>query len=67
MALRRTEPEWKDFMTAAGISDDARATTYARTFVEQNITELSLPAFDKDALTELGVTALGDTFNIDPN
>ena len=51
-------------MNTAGISDDARATRYAQAFVQHNITELSIPALDKDTLTELGVTAIGDRLSI---
>ena len=64
MALRRSEPEWKEFMQSAGITDDERATTYAQKFVEQNLTELSIPALDKETLTELGITAIGDRLSI---
>ncbi len=64
MALRRTEPEWKEFMQSAGITEDARSTTYAQAFLANNLTELSIPQLDKETLTELGVTSIGDRLSI---
>ena len=55
MALRRTEPQWKEFLTSAGVDDDAACTTYAQAFIANGLTETSIPLLDKDTLTELGV------------
>ena len=64
MALRRTEPQWKSFLSDAGITDDTVLTTYAQSFVQNNLTELSLPGLDKDTLIELGVASIGHRLSI---
>ena len=64
MALRRTEPQWKSFLGDAGITDDTVLTTYAQSFVQNNLTELSLPGLDKDTLIELGVASIGHRLSI---
>ena len=64
MALRRTEPQWKEFLTSAGITDDAACTTYAQAFVTNGLTETSIPQLDKETLTELGVTTIGHRLSI---
>ena len=64
MALRRTEPQWKEFLTNAGIDDDAACTTYAHAFVENGLTETSIPLLDKETLTELGVNKIGHRMSI---
>ncbi len=62
MALR-TEPQWKDFLLAAGIPD-AEATTYATKFVQNRITELSIPELSKEILQDMEITVLGDRMAI---
>ena len=62
MALR-TEPQWKTFLIAAGIPD-AEATTYAQKFVQNRITEVSIPELSKQILIDLEVTVLGDQMAI---
>ena len=60
MALQiRTNAEWTTFFTNAGIPATEGAT-YAQTFVENRITEVSLPGLDKATLVDLGITVLGD-------
>ena len=62
MALRRTEPQWKEFLTNAGIDDDAACTTYAHAFVENGLTETSIPLLDKETLTELIINEVIEIF-----
>ena len=62
MALR-TEPQWKTFLLDAGIPD-AEATTYAKKFVDNRITELSIPEMTKEILQELEIAVLGDRMAI---
>ena len=64
MALRRTEPQWAEFLTSAGITDEPARTTYAQAFVANGMTETSIPTLDKEALVELGVTTLGHRLSI---
>ena len=63
MALQ-TEPQWKSFFTAAGITTAATLDTYAKAFVDNQVTENSLSQLDKDALTELGITTIGHRLSI---
>ena len=58
MALR-TEPQWKEFLKTAGITNDAKLTTYSKGFVDNGCNEHSLTELDKDSLTEIGVDLLG--------
>ena len=64
MALRRTEPQWAEFLTSAGITDEPARTTYAQAFVANGMTETSIPTLDKEALVEIGVTTLGHRLSI---
>ena len=64
MALRQTEPQWKEFFATAGISDDAQQTAYAQAFVTNGLTETSIPQLDKDTLIELGITSIGHRLSI---
>ena len=63
MALQ-TEPQWKSFFTAAGITTAATLDTYAKAFVDNQFTENRLSQLDKDALTELGITTIGHRLSI---
>ena len=51
--------DWIQFFIAANIPDDA-ANSYATTFVENRITESLLPQLDRQYLTQLGITIIGD-------
>ena len=51
--------DWIQFFIAASIPDDA-ANSYATTFVENCITESLLPQLDRQFLTQLGITIIGD-------
>ena len=64
MALLRTEPQWKVFLSTAGITDEAQQTTYAQAFVTNGLNETSIPQLDKDTLIELGVTTIGHRLSI---
>ena len=58
MALQ-TEPQWKTFFRDLGIDVDAKSTAYAKAFVDNLITDATLPQLDKDTLDELGVDVIG--------
>ena len=60
----RTYAEWSTFITNAGISEAAAVTNYAKSFVDNGLTETSLPQLDKDTLVELGVTVIGHRMSL---
>ena len=62
MALQ-TEAQWKLFFQGARINDYL-STTYAKTFVDNGFSELSLSQLDKDTLIELGITTIGHRLSI---
>ena len=62
MALQ-TEAQWKEFFTTASISE-AASTTYAKTFVDNGFSELSLALLDKATLSEVGITSIGHQLSI---
>ena len=51
----RDEESWKTVLQTYGIPEN-NAETYAKTFVEQQLTEQELPDLSKDDLKELGIT-----------
>ena len=55
--------DWIQFFIAASIPDDA-ANSYETTFVENRITESLLPQLDRQFLTQLGITIIGDVLCI---
>ena len=63
MALR-SEAQWKQFFTTAGITDDTTSTTYAKTFSDNGFNERSLQVLDKATLTQVGITLLGQQLAI---
>ena len=62
MALR-TKEEWTNFLIAAGIPQED-AAAYANAFVQNRLTELSLPDLSKEYLWDLGITIIGDIITI---
>ena len=65
MALQqlRTVAEWTKYFTDAGIPQ-TESTTYATTFVNNRITEVSLVGLDRNTLASLEITVLGDQLAI---
>ena len=63
MALR-TDAQWKTFFQSAKITDEPKLSDYAKIFVDNSLTELSLEGLDKETLTELGITVVGDRLSI---
>ena len=63
MVLRTGSDDWQELLTKIGISADS-AKTYAKTFVEENITKDSLTMIDWEVLKELGVTTMGHALAI---
>ena len=66
MALQRVgnEAEWTTFITNAGITDAAKVTAYAKSFVDNGLNETSLPQLDKATLVELGVDVIGHRMSL---
>ena len=62
MALRSKE-SWTNFIIAAGIPPEESAT-YANAFVENRLTESSLPELTKEYLKDLGINLIGDIITI---
>ena len=62
MALRSKE-SWTNFIIAAGIPPEESAT-YATAFVDNRLTESSLPELSKEYLKDLGITIIGDIITI---
>ena len=64
MALRiDQEPEWAAFFEECGIPTEA-ATTYAKEFKENCLTDNELPDLKMDLLKSLGITAIGHALAI---
>ena len=57
MALRAGSEVWQMLLTKIGIPADS-ARTYAKSFVEESITNDSLTMIDREVLKELGVTTM---------
>ena len=63
MALQ-TEAQWKQFFHSAKITDDTVTTNYAKIFMDNEFTELSLDGLDKETLNEIGITVVGHRLSI---
>ena len=63
MALQ-TEEEWKQFFQSLKITNDTVITNYAKIFMDNEFTDLSLEGLDKQTLTELGITIVGHRSSI---
>ena len=55
--------KWTDVFTQAGIAPES-AATYAKNFVDENLSQENLAMLDRALLTELGVKTLGDALTI---
>ena len=58
-----TEARWEDFFRSASITDEA-ASTYAKAFLDNGFSKLSLPLLDKDTLKDVGITTIGHQLSI---
>ena len=58
-----TKEELTNFLIAAGIPQED-AAAYANAFVQNRLTELSLPDLSKEYLWDLGITIIGDIITI---
>ena len=59
----RVKDDWFNFFCNAGIPPNT-AHTYATAFVNNQITETTLPRLNRQYLTELGITIIGDVLTI---
>ena len=57
------QPTWKDLFISVGIKDDA-AEKYAEIFDQQQMSRETLVMLDRQTLTELGITVIGDALSI---
>ena len=57
------QPTWKDLFISVGIKDDA-AEKYAEIFDQQRMSRETLVMLDRQTLTELGITVIGDALSI---
>ena len=56
----RTEDQWKQFFAQLKEIPSDVGEKYAKSFVENRITEVSLKSINKQDLKDLGITVLGD-------
>ena len=64
IALRlRNEPEWKNFLTNAGIPD-SHSTLYAKTFVANQLKEKTVLRLTTEHLEEMDIKVLGNQLAI---
>ena len=63
MALLRDESAWETFFKDAGIEEEY-AKEYSKIFVENRMTEISLPELSSDILKSLKIQCIGDTMAI---
>ena len=63
MALLRDESVWETFFKDVGIEEEY-AKEYSKIFVENRMTEISLPELSSDILKSLKIQCIGDNMAI---